>query len=459
MIEGRNVEGHGPSWSIGRVTSAALGAAVLLGLTVSCSGERGGASSGGTGEAVVALGLAPTDALCLEIQVAAASTTVSRQFALTVESNTTFFLSGLPFGADAFSAEAFDVPCAQAATASPTWTSDVVNATVAASAFVHVTLHMQRANGSDGGGATVAVDFAMCGPVMTAFPNPAGPVSDIVTGPDGNLWATSASEVIQITPSGTITPFPLVSTSIPLGITPGIDGNLWFVDDGLNSIDDISVSGKLSQETLPTSNSEPLYITSGPDGNLWFTEPQINKIGKREIANGMVFQFPIPTASSQPNGICAGPDGNVWFAERSGNNIAQITTDGTIKEFPIPTMNGGAAGIVTGPDGNLWFTEEGGNKIGMMMITNGQFQEYELPSALASPTSIVVGPDGNLWFTEETGGKVGQLTTAGSLQEFVVQGGPSSIAAGPDGNMWVGTASGVVRITPYTVCTSDGGAM
>src|ERR1700680_2851800 len=55
--------------------------------------------------------------------------------------------------------------------------------------------------------------------------------SAIVSGPDGNLWATESSHVAKITTSGTLTDFPqniFVNFSLLEGITSGPDGNLWF---------------------------------------------------------------------------------------------------------------------------------------------------------------------------------------------------------------------------------------
>src|SRR5260370_8198537 len=46
---------------------------------------------------------------------------------------------------------------------------------------------------------------------------------------------------------------------------------------------------------IPTSNSLPLGITAGHDGNLWFTEYDTNQIGRITSA-GLVTEFPLPTS-------------------------------------------------------------------------------------------------------------------------------------------------------------------
>ena len=124
---------------------------------------------------------------------------------------------------------------------------------------------------------------------------------------------------------------------------------------------------RLKEFPVPTANSVPIGITTGPDGNLWFTEFDTNKIGKITTA-GKVTEYPIPTASSFPLGITTGPDGNLWFTEQRGNKIGQITPSGAVTEYALPTANSQPAGIAPGPYRNVWFTEDHANKIGQFHI-------------------------------------------------------------------------------------------
>jgi streptogramin lyase len=85
-----------------------------------------------------------------------------------------------------------------------------------------------------------------------------------------------SSKIGRITPSGTISEFPLPPSNQPgsimlvFGITTGPDGNLWFTESG--KIGRITPSGTISEFLLPTSNSISFGITAGSDGALWFTE-------------------------------------------------------------------------------------------------------------------------------------------------------------------------------------------
>src|SRR2546423_650193 len=83
---------------------------------------------------------------------------------------------------------------------------------------------------------------------------------------------------------------------------------------------------------VPPSASQPDGITPGPDGNLWFVETQGNKVG-RITTFGAITEFNVPTANSRPVGITAGPDGNLWFTESAGNRIGRIATNGAVTDF------------------------------------------------------------------------------------------------------------------------------
>ena len=256
----------------------------------------------------------------------------------------------------------------------------------------------------------------------------------------------------------TITEFPVpTGGSVPVGITTGPDGNLWFTEGNANKIGRITPAGVITEFNVPTVNSLPYGITAGPDGNLWFTEPGVNKIGRITTA-GVITEFPISMQNSQPAFITAGPDGNLWFTELVGNNIGRITTAGAVTEFVIPTKDqSGLLGITAGPDGNLWFTESIVSKIGRLTPA-GVLTEFPTPTANSGPQLITVGPDGNLWFTEPATDQIGRITTAGVITEFpipTIDSGAIGIAAGSDGHLWFAEsdANQIGRITTAGVVT------
>jgi len=89
----------------------------------------------------------------------------------------------------------------------------------------------------------------------------------------------------------TITEFPTRPNSQPNAITSGPDGNLWFTYGAKGScagcgayIGQITPSGTITEFPLPGDYAD--RITSGPDGNLWFTEVLGNQIGRITPSRG-----------------------------------------------------------------------------------------------------------------------------------------------------------------------------
>jgi streptogramin lyase len=207
---------------------------------------------------------------------------------------------------------------------------------------------------------------------------------------------------------------------------------------------------------VPTERSMPLDITSGPDGNLWFTENYGNKIGRITLA-GVITEFAVPTAMSQPSGIAPGSDGHVWFTESTGNKIGRITPMGTITEFDLPTANSRPGDMTLGPEGNVWFAEAGAERIGQITPT-GAITEFPVDA----PWYLTAGPGGNIWFTQvpmaDSGGFgtriVAKMTTTGTVTPFpntIPNCSPMTITAGADGNLWFvdpTTNFAIGRMTP-----------
>lgn len=79
-------------------------------------------------------------------------------------------------------------------------------------------------------------------------------------------------------------------------------------------------------------------------------------------------EFMIPTPNAKPHAIVTGKDGDLWFTEWKGNEIGQITVQGTITEYPIPTTHAEPHGIAIGESGDIWFAEEC-NQIGRLVIS------------------------------------------------------------------------------------------
>ena len=121
-----------------------------------------------------------------------------------------------------------------------------------------------------------------------------------------------------------VTQFPLRDGSVPLGITAGADGNMWFAEVSGSRIGRIKPSGRIDDWSTGSgisSGSEPWGIVAGPDGNLWFTEQAKSQVGQMSPTSLTASEFAAGagiSANSGPRGIAVGPDRAIWFAEDAG---------------------------------------------------------------------------------------------------------------------------------------------
>lgn len=200
----------------------------------------------------------------------------------------------------------------------------------------------------------------------------------------------------RITTSGKVTEYALSAEceyTRDIAITPGPEGTLWFTQGTpffqttlhecigritmLGAVTEYQLplrSAKIDGNTIPNATPGLGYITAGPDGALWFTEANIGNIGRITIS-GTITEFSIPVPNNSLFGISAGPDGALWFTASGGcfeespsaclifvaTEIGRITTSGVITEYPTPATVKGLWGIAAGPDGAMWFTDPDGS--------------------------------------------------------------------------------------------------
>jgi hypothetical protein len=171
------------------------------------------------------------------------------------------------------------------------------------------------------------------------------PPSALTAGPDGNLWFATRQAIGRITPTGTISEYPISNVVGDIStLTVGPDGNLWF-SEGRGpgvlghfgyypgtpaEIGRITPAGSITEFPLAPDLS-PYYLsalTVGPDKNLYFTFGALD-IG-RITTSGTVVEFAGTVPSSSPAGPfntyapTAGSDGNLWFPD--GPNIGRLET-------------------------------------------------------------------------------------------------------------------------------------
>jgi streptogramin lyase len=277
------------------------------------------------------------------------------------------------------------------------------------------------------------------------IPTPHSLPLSITAGPDGNLWFTEnqVNKIGRITPDGVFTEFPLLA-GFPRAIITGPDGLLWFTEGLGGVLGRMNTSGKLFPLSLgPPSEQTPpdaQHLTVGPDGNVWITEPGRGNIG-RLTPGGEFAEFPIPGSETLANYITAGPDGNVWFTCGEHTVGRVVVASGMVDIFQ--TFNPAIPwGIAAGVDGNIWFAEYNSNAVGRI-TPSGDLTEFPLTprgTVFPAPVDVVSGPDGTIYSTLIGFNSIGQVSLHGVLIRSyalpTAAAGPLPIAMGPDNNIW-----------------------
>lgn len=322
---------------------------------------------------------------------------------------------------------------------------------------------------------------------------------------EGNLWfiGPNEHEIERLAPNGSITTVPLTipGTSQALTITAGPDGNIWVGENayalvsGSNgqywngAILRITPSGSVTAFPLPPSDSpfvgngegvgpQPGALRVGPDGQIWYILGGVSFGDASEriehiTTDGRITRFPLPkdpdTGFSLDGDFAFGADGNLWFdtqlSSKRGEKIVRVSRSGAILgEYPVPGLAGttnGVYGLATGPDGAVWFgvTSSYANTPGAIgrISTSGAITLTTLPDDLtvAGPATepLIAGPDHTLWMSVESTAsgisapitRILHIAPSGVITQYVLPDSSPSVTGlmfGPDGTLWVSAAIG-----------------
>jgi streptogramin lyase len=299
--------------------------------------------------------------------------------------------------------------------------------------------------------------------LVTEYPSGVPQPKQITPGPDGNLWFISTEAlpgvgaVARIAPTtGAVTTFltsaaPRTTPLLLDDIVTAADGNLWFTGRDA-ALDELPVLGTITPPGMfvvpDLVGSSGAAIALGPDGNLWTGGSFLGVIDAVWRQSMIATTLPVSTT---PRALVAGPDANLWLVASGGTGAALVGRvvpnalgNEILAEFPVAS-GGDLLDITAGPDGNLWFTDAGRNEIGRI-TTAGAITKFPVATAAAGLYGIIAGPDGNLWFTETIANKIGKITPAGVVTELAciptANSGPTSITVGPDRGLWLTETSG-----------------
>jgi virginiamycin B lyase len=291
--------------------------------------------------------------------------------------------------------------------------------------------------------------------VFTAFAvdaRPSGdPVAGIAPGTDGNLWYIAAGKLGHTSPQGKTGAVALPAGVVATSLTAGPDGNLWLsesratgsaVRKSADTIAKVTPSGQFTAYSLTSAGFVSAGgLTPGPDGNVWFVgiTRSSSAIGRITPAGAVsVFPVDIPVQTTAPGypacepvdigpclagsnigGLVAGGDGNLWFIDGQGR-IGRMTPSGATTFFQAYDLEGlnGPPAIGKGPDGNIWFaygTPSQGTGVIKRMTADGAVKPFALPHG-GGISNIIAGPDGSVRFLLTVGGGNEPLSTQRLVQ-------------------------------------------
>jgi streptogramin lyase len=199
--------------------------------------------------------------------------------------------------------------------------------------------------------------FDPANPTAPGTPFPAadiGAPQTIVVGPDGNLWTASADKALRITPTGTVTPFTVLTAARGIAASGDL---LWVVDFGAGELVSVTTDGTATHYPI---GGNPQEVAGGLGGQVVATNPAPPQRVVRLVPGGS----PLPTEvapGTDPFGIAFGADQAYWFAQAFGNDLGRLTADGQYTRLGGFSADAGPRYIAAGPGNTLWVALQGIN--------------------------------------------------------------------------------------------------
>jgi virginiamycin B lyase len=215
------------------------------------------------------------------------------------------------------------------------------------------------------------------------------------------------------------------------------------------------VNVSIKEWIVPTLGSRPHDPLAATDGSLWWTGQFASKLGRLNLRNGDMKEFPLPE-NTGPHGLTEDKAGNVWFTGISGNYVGRLDPKtGEVKQYPLPAGPRGPHTPVFDQKGTLWFTIQSG-MVGRLDPQSGEIKVAAPPSSPTYPYGIVINSKGVPWYVDFRGNRLGRVDPATmEIKEFPLPSAdarPRRIAITPDDVLWYGDyARGYLgRLDPTT---------
>ena len=237
-------------------------------------------------------------------------------------------------------------------------------------------------------------------------------IGTVRQGPDGFIYAadrTSGNGIWRINvATGGATQIPIASANFSDMIL-GPDGNLWGYNNVTGSFGLYCINPWTSAVTFfPISGFSNAFVTNklcvGPDGNIY-----IAGVNAGSTANAIAWFNPwthatatfamIDSGGLGCNRIMSGPDGMVYFTNVSGPNYIIQLDPLTLTQTAFSYPGSDCIGICVGTDGQMWISDYGPSGTGLIYVspfitTIGELG-LSLPTvAVGATTLITLGKTG-----------------------------------------------------------------
>jgi virginiamycin B lyase len=159
------------------------------------------------------------------------------------------------------------------------------------------------------------------------------------------------------------------------------------------------------------------------NGDVWFTNIFANKIGKVEGKTSKLTQWSLPTSNSYPRRMEIGSDGMIYTGEFRGGKIARFDPKTqTFREFSLPGPDPSPYGLGFDAEGYLWYDSHNMDRLGRFDPRTGKVVEYPFPHPEPAIREFFRDAQGRMWYGTSPNNKVGYFYLAGTSDA----GGPAN---------------------------------
>jgi virginiamycin B lyase len=188
----------------------------------------------------------------------------------------------------------------------------------------------------------------------------------------------------------------------PHSVTPGPDGNLWYMGNGNGTI------GKVNAETWEVEQivrmndpnaTDPHTVEFNYEGILFFTLQGSNMIGRFNPETSDLRLITLPTPNGRPYGIKIDSAGMVWVAYNGSNRIGRVHPETMeVTEFPTPWPETRIRRLALTSDDTVYYLDNGRGTLGRLDAGTGDITEWPSPSGPDSHPYAMEIIDDVIWY-------------------------------------------------------------